>query len=162
MTCITIILFWALLGIQSNYLGHNYKRVKILKKTQRVRLDRWQEHGSMKQADHQCHWPTPWMQENDSMHKKPYSWHPVRHSCMNQARSEEEEKERKQDRKDRGQEANGKKGSPTKQKPIWGTKTRPTWAQLRLKLEMHQYQKRGRYRYSYLLGGPCRYWYLYW
>ena len=35
---------------------------------------------------------------------------------MNQARSEEEEKERKRDRKDSGQEADGKKGSPTKQK----------------------------------------------
>ena len=34
---------------------------------------------------------------------------------MNQARSEEEEKERKRDRKDKGQEADGKKGSPTKQ-----------------------------------------------
>ena len=34
---------------------------------------------------------------------------------MNQARSEEEEKERKRDRKDRGQEADGKKGSPIKQ-----------------------------------------------
>ena len=34
---------------------------------------------------------------------------------MNQARSEGEEKERKRDRKDRGQEADGKKGSPTKQ-----------------------------------------------
>ena len=34
---------------------------------------------------------------------------------MNQARPEEEEKERKRDRKDRGQEADGKKGSPTKQ-----------------------------------------------
>ena len=34
---------------------------------------------------------------------------------MDQARSEEEEKERKRDRKDRGQEADGKKGSPTKQ-----------------------------------------------
>ena len=30
------------------------------------------------------------------------------------------------DRKDRGQEADGKKGSPTKQKHIGGTKTRPT------------------------------------
>ena len=46
------------------------------------------------------------------MHKSPT---PVRHSRMNQAMSEEEEKERKRDRKDRGQEANGKKGSPTKQ-----------------------------------------------
>ena len=34
---------------------------------------------------------------------------------MNQARSEEEEKERKRDRKNRGQEADGKKGRPTKQ-----------------------------------------------
>ena len=34
---------------------------------------------------------------------------------MNQARSEEEEKERKRDRKDIGQEADGNKGSPTKQ-----------------------------------------------
>ena len=57
---------------------------------------------------------------------------PVRHSRMNQARSEEEEKERKRDKKDIGQEADGKKGSPTKQKHIGGTKTRPTWAQLRL------------------------------
>ena len=39
----------------------------------------------------------------------------LRHSRMNQARLEEEEKERK---RDRGQEADGKKGSPTKQKPI--------------------------------------------
>ena len=38
-----------------------------------------------------------------------------------------EEKERKRDRKDRGQEADGKKGSPTKQKHIWETKTRPTY-----------------------------------
>ena len=37
-----------------------------------------------------------------------------------------EEKERKRDRKDRGQEADGKKGSPTKQKHIRGTKTRPS------------------------------------
>ena len=43
---------------------------------------------------------------------------PITHSRMNQARSEKEEKERKRDRKDRGQEADGKKGSPTKQKPI--------------------------------------------
>ena len=53
------------------------------------------------------------MQESVSMHKKPY---PLRHSRMNQGKSEEEEKERKRDRKDRGQEADGKKGSPTKQK----------------------------------------------
>ena len=42
---------------------------------------------------------------------------------MNQAKSEEEETERKIDKKDRGQEADGKKGSPTKQKHIGGTKT---------------------------------------
>ena len=52
------------------------------------------------------------MQESVSMHKSPTS---LRQSRMNQARSEEEEKERKKDRKDRGQEADGKKGSPTKQ-----------------------------------------------
>ena len=69
----------------------------------------------MKLADYQCHWPTPWMQESVSMHKSPT---PVRHSRMNQAWLEEEEK----DRKDRAQRADGKKGSPTKQKPIWGTK----------------------------------------
>ena len=34
---------------------------------------------------------------------------PLRHSRMNQARLEEEEKERKRDRKDRGQEDDGKK-----------------------------------------------------
>ena len=55
------------------------------------------------------------MQESMSIHKNPTA---VRHSRMNQARSEEEEKERKRDRKDRGQEADGKKGSLTKQKPI--------------------------------------------
>ena len=43
---------------------------------------------------------------------------PARHSRMNQARSEEEGKERKRDMEDRGQEADGKKGSPPKQKPI--------------------------------------------
>ena len=52
------------------------------------------------------------MQESVSMHKSPT---PLRQSRMNQARSEEEEKERMRDRKDRGQEADGKKGSPIKQ-----------------------------------------------
>ena len=41
---------------------------------------------------------------------------PFRYSRMNQARLEEEEKVRERDRKDRGQEADGKKGTPTKQK----------------------------------------------
>ena len=66
------------------------------------------------------------MQESVSMHKSPT---PHRHSRMNQARSEEEEKERKRDWKDRSQEVEGKKGSPTKQKQIGGTKTRPIEAQ---------------------------------
>ena len=57
-----------------------------------------QERSSMQQAHYQCHRPTPWMQESVSMHKSPT---PVRHSRMNQARSEEEEKERKRDRKER-------------------------------------------------------------
>ena len=48
-----------------------------------------------------------------SMHK---SCTPVRHSSMNQGRSEEEDKEKKRDRKDRSQEADEKKGSPTKRK----------------------------------------------
>ena len=73
----------------------------------------------MQQADYQCHRPTPWMQESVSMHEGST---PVRHSRMNQASSVEEEQERKRDRKDRGQEADGKKGSPTKQKPIRATK----------------------------------------
>ena len=66
----------------------------------------------MQQADYHRHRRTPWMQESVSMHKSPT---PQIHSLMNQASSEEEEKERKRDRKDRGQEADGKKGSPTKQ-----------------------------------------------
>ena len=72
------------------------------------------------------------MQESVSMHKSPTH---LRHSRMNQERSDEKEKERKRDRKDRGQEADRKKGSPTKQKHIRGTKTRPTQVQLRLKKE---------------------------
>ena len=43
----------------------------------------------MQQADYHRHRPTPWMQESVSMHKSPT---PLRHSLMNQARSEEEEK----------------------------------------------------------------------
>ena len=78
----------------------------------------------MQQADYHCHRPTPRMQESVSMHKSPTH---IRHSRINHARSEEEEKERNRDRKDRGQEADGKKGSPTKQKHIGGTKTRPTY-----------------------------------
>ena len=43
-----------------------------------------------------------------------------------------EEQEETADRKDRGQEADGKKGSPINQKPIWETRTRSMQAQLRL------------------------------
>ena len=50
------------------------------------------------------------MQESVSMHKSPNL---VRHSRMNQARSEEEEKE-KRDMKARGQEVDGKKNSQKK------------------------------------------------
>ena len=67
-----------------------------------------QERSSMQLADYHRHRPTPWMQESVSMHT------PLRHSRMNQARSEEEEKERERERKDRGQEADGKKGNLTK------------------------------------------------
>ena len=93
---------------------------------QLLRLDKRkieQERSSMQQAQNQCHRPTPRMQESVSMHK---SHTQLRHSRMNQARSEEEDKERKKDRKDSFQEADGKKGSPTKQNHIGGTKTRPT------------------------------------
>ena len=38
---------------------------------------------------HECKKVCPWMQESVSMHKSPT---PVRHSRMNQAREEEEEK----------------------------------------------------------------------
>ena len=86
-----------------SYKRHEKKKRKI-----------GQERSSMQQAHYQCHWPTPWMQESESMHKSPT---PVRHSRMNQARSEEERQER--------QRPGGwwKKSSPTKQKPVWGTKT---------------------------------------
>ena len=59
------------------------------------------------------------------MQQADYQFH--RTHSMNQAKSEEEEKEKKRDRKDRDQEADGKKGSPTKQKHIGGSKTRPTY-----------------------------------
>ena len=43
----------------------------------------------MQQADYHCHKPTPRMQESVSMHKSPT---PIRHSRINHARSEEDEK----------------------------------------------------------------------
>ena len=51
------------------------------------------------------------MQESVSMHKSPTT---ARHSRMNQARSDEEEKERKRDRIERGQEADGKAAQENK------------------------------------------------
>ena len=54
---------------------------------------------------------------------------------MNQARSEEEEKERKRDRKDRGQEADGKKGSPTKNISEELKQSLPTKAQAKVNKE---------------------------
>ena len=47
-----------------------------------------QERSFMQQADYQFHRPSPRMHESVSMHKTST---PVRDSCMNQARSEEEE-----------------------------------------------------------------------
>ena len=58
-----------------------------------------------------------------SMHKKPTQ---LRHSRLNKETSEEVEKERERDNEDRGQEADGKRGSPAEQKSIRGTKTMPT------------------------------------
>ena len=66
----------------------------------------------MKQADNPYHWPNPWMQESVSKHKNPTPQTFVHESGKVGGRGEEEE------RKDRGQEANGKKDSPTKQKLI--------------------------------------------
>ena len=98
---------WGLISVLSNYEGH----IKDTKRT-RGRLDR---------NVAPCSRPTtsvigpPWMQGSVFMHKNSAQ---IRHSRMNQARLEEEENGRKRDRKDRGQEADGKRGSPTKQKPI--------------------------------------------
>ena len=97
-----------------------FQLLRSYKKHEENKRNIGQERSFMQQAHYQCHQPTPWMQESVSMHKSPT---PVRHSRMNQARSEEEEKETKRDRKDRGQEADGKKGSPTKQKRFWETET---------------------------------------
>ena len=96
------------------YLDFNSCHFQLLKSCKRHKENKskiGQERSSMQQADYQCHWSTSWMQESVSMHKSPA---PVRHSRMNQARSEKKEKEKKRDSKERGQEAKGKKGSPTK------------------------------------------------
>ena len=107
---------WGLIGVLSNCQGP----IKDTKRT-RGRLDRNVAPCSRPIATvigplHECKKVCPCTK----------ALPPHRQSRMNQAWSEEEEKERKRDRKDRGQEADGKKGSPTKQKHI-GTKTRPTY-----------------------------------
>ena len=103
-----------LLLFQVKFNGCHYQLLRWYKRHEENKRKSGQERSSMQQAKNQCHRPTPWMQESVSMHKSPT---PVRHSRMNQARSEEEEKERKRDRKDRGQEADGKRGSLTKTYP---------------------------------------------
>ena len=119
--------FNELLLLYSGFNMCQYKLLRSHKGHEENKRKIGQERSSMQQAHYQCHRPTPWMQESVSMHKSPT---PVRHSRMNQARSEEEEKERKRDRKDRGQETDGKKGSPTK-----GNKKRPTKAQIKFQLK---------------------------
>ena len=75
----------------------------------------------MQQAHYQCHRPTPWMQESVSMNARKCV-----HECkkvypctkalpQSGIRAWIKRGRRKRDRKDRGQEAGGKKGSPTKQ-----------------------------------------------
>ena len=55
--------------------------------------------------------------------QKPYSTKAFPHES---SKVQRKRKKRKRDRKDRGQEADGKKGSPTKKnKHIGGTKTKP-------------------------------------
>ena len=107
-----------------------YQLVRSYKRHKENKSKIGQQRSSMQQADYQCHRPTPWMQESVSMHESPT---PVMHSRLNQARSEEEEKERKRIGKTGARRMiDRKKGNPTKEIPIWGTKTRPTQAQLRL------------------------------
>ena len=91
-------------------LGFNrcpYQLLRPYKRHKENKSKTGQERSSMQQADYQCHRPTPWMQESVSMHKSPT---PVRYSRINQSRWEEGENERKRDRKDRGQEADGREG----------------------------------------------------
>ena len=92
-----LLLLWGLIGVLSNYKGP----IKDMKRT-RGRLDRNVAPLPMSSAHS--------MNARKCAHAK--SPTPLRQSRMNQAGSEEEEKERNRDRKDRGQEADGKKGSP--------------------------------------------------
>ena len=81
----------SILLLQVGIKGCPFQLIRSYKKHEENKSKIGQERSSMQQADYQCHRPTPWMQESVSMHKIPT---PVRHSRMNQARSEEEEKER--------------------------------------------------------------------
>ena len=74
---------------------------------------KWIDYSSKQQVDFQCQQPTQWKQESVSMRKSPT---PVRHSYMNEARSEEKE--------NRCQEADVKKGSLTKQKTFLRSKNK--------------------------------------
>ena len=77
------------------YLGFNrcpYQLLRSYKRHEENKSKNCQKRSPMQQADYQCHRPTPWMQESVSMHKSQTS---VRHSRMNQARSAEEEKKKK-------------------------------------------------------------------
>ena len=70
------------------------------------------ECSSMQQADYQCHQPTHSMNARKCVHaQKPYPSQAIAHK----ASKVRGKKGMKRDRKDRGQEADGKKGSPTKQ-----------------------------------------------
>ena len=85
------------------------------------------------------------MQESGSMHKSPA---PVRYSRMNQARSEEDEKEREKDRNDRGQEADGKNGSP---------KNKNMSDELKQGLARHSRSRTVKYyMHKLVLGFPCQ------
>ena len=67
-----------------------FQRLRYYKRHEEKKRKIGQERSSIQQAHYQSHRPTPWMQESVSMHKSPSQ---LRHSCMNQARSEEEEQE---------------------------------------------------------------------
>ena len=90
-------------------MGFNrpFHQLRSYKRHEETQSKIGQERSSMQQADYQCQ--CPWMQESVSMHKSPT---PVKHLRMNQVWSEEEGKETGET------EADGKKGSPTKQKHI--------------------------------------------
>ena len=109
------------------YLGFNRCPFQLLRSYKRHEENKrkiGQERSSMQQANvigplHECKKVCQWMQESVSMHKSPT---PVRHSRMNQARSEEEEKERQERQRPGGW---WQERQPNKTKHIGGTKTRP-------------------------------------